>query len=416
MRTTTLGKISDIITGPFGSQLHMEDYVEVGIPVIMPQNIGDRVVDENGIARISEEDFQRLYRYSTKANDIVYARRGDVEKHAFISDDGKAMCGTGCLRVRVSDENVYPLFLSFYLNRPETRRWLTVHAVGSNMPNLNTGILSDVPLVLPDYKLQIDIADTLQRIDNKISCNNRINDNLQQMAKTIYDYWFTQFDFPDENGKPYRSSGGQMVWNEQLKREIPDDWTVASIVDNPISSVIKPGVEHFTYKEYLATAEVNRTAISNGTIIDYDSREIRANMQPSINSVWLAKMKNSVKHLFLNKEMQPLIDGVILSTGFCGIQCDEIAFEYISSFISSDYFEIVKDILAHGATQEAVNNDDMLSIRLLIPDDTTLSKYHEATNAIFSQVSKNICENRQLIQLRDWLLPMLMNGQATVAD
>lgn len=243
-----------------------------------------------------------------------------------------------------------------------------------------------------------------------------INDNLQQMAKTIYDYWFTQFDFPDENGKPYRSSGGQMVWNEQLKREIPTGWTVASIVDNPISSVIKPGIEHFTYKEYLATAEVNGTAISNGTIIDYDSRESRANMQPSINSVWFAKMKNSVKHLFLNREMQPLIDGVILSTGFCGIQCNEIVFEYISSFISSDYFEIAKDILAHGATQEAVNNEDMLSIRLLIPDDTTLSKYHETTKAIFSQNSKNICENRQLIQLRDWLLPMLMNGQATIAD
>lgn len=243
-----------------------------------------------------------------------------------------------------------------------------------------------------------------------------LNDNLQQMAKTIYDYWFTQFDFPDKNGKPYRSSGGQMVWNEQLKREIPAGWTVASIVDNPISSVIKPGIEHFTYKEYLATAEVNGTAISNGTIIDYDSRESRANMQPSINSVWFAKMKNSVKHLFLNREMQPLIDGVILSTGFCGIQCNEIAFEYISSFISSDYFEIAKDILAHGATQEAVNNEDMLSIRLLIPDDTTLSKYHETTKAIFSENSKNICENRQLIQLRDWLLPMLMNGQATIAD
>ena len=127
-------------------------------------------------------------------------------------------------------------------------------------------------------------------------------------------------------------------------------------------------------------------------------------------------MKNSVKHLFLNREMKPLIEGVILSTDFCGIQCDEIAFEYIASFVSSDYFEIIKDILSHGATQEAVNNEDMLSIRLLISDDTVLEKYHKATTAIFSQVSKNICENRQLIQLRDWLLPMLMNGQATLTD
>lgn len=307
-------------------------------------------------------------------------------------------------------------YLHYLLSTELVRTQIEATATGTSQRNTSPEKIYDVTVWVHEIEQQHKIGKMLFDLEKKVNKNKQINDNLQQMVKTIYDYWFTQFDFPDENGKPYRSSGGQMVWNEQLKREIPAGWTVASIVDNPISSVIKPGIEHFTYKEYLATAEVNGTAISNGTIIDYDSRESRANMQPSINSVWFAKMKNSVKHLFLNREMQPLIDGVILSTGFCGIQCNEIAFEYISSFISSDYFEIVKDILAHGATQEAVNNEDMLSIRLLIPDDTTLSKYHETTKAIFSQNSKNICENRQLIQLRDWLLPMLMNGQATITD
>ena len=157
MRSITLGEIASIITGPFGSQLHMKDYVDSGIPVIMPQNIGNRVVVENGIARISESDYQRLSRYATEINDIVYARRGNVEKHAFISKKDRAICGTGCLRVRVSDKNVYPLFLSFYLNRLETRRWISTHAIGSNMPNLNTGILSDVPVDLPDYENHIKI-------------------------------------------------------------------------------------------------------------------------------------------------------------------------------------------------------------------------------------------------------------------
>lgn len=179
MRQLLLGDIANIITGPFGSQLHMEDYVETGIPVIMPQNIGDRVVNEAGIARISEDDYKRLHRYATKVNDIVYARRGDVEKHAFISTDNRALCGTGCLRVRIYDTNiVYPLFLSFYLNRPETRRWITVHAVGTNMLNLNTGILASVPLNLPDYELQVKIAETLQQIDDKIRHNSLINENL----------------------------------------------------------------------------------------------------------------------------------------------------------------------------------------------------------------------------------------------
>ena len=206
------------------------------------------------------------------------------------------------------------------------------------------------------------------------------------------------------------------MWNEQLKRSIPVGWMVASIVDNPLSSVIKPGVDRFVEKEYLATADVNGTTISRGSTIRYETRESRANMQPAVNSVWFAKMKNSVKHLFLNKEMQAIIDTSILSTGFCGIQCSEVSFEYISSFVSNNFFETIKDILAHGATQEAVNNEDMLLIKLVIPDSVTLQRYHEACMSIYAQIGKNICENRLLVAAREWLLPMLMNGQATVSD
>lgn len=177
-RNVSLGEIASIITGPFGFQLHMDDYVDDGIPVIMPQNIGNRLVDETGIARINENDFSRLIRYATKKNDIVYARRGNVEKHAFISTDNDALCGTGCLRVRVINKDVYPKFLSFYLNRPETKRWISSHAVGTNMPNLNTGILSSVPIELPEYAEQVKIAKLLQGVDDKIYNNNQINDNL----------------------------------------------------------------------------------------------------------------------------------------------------------------------------------------------------------------------------------------------
>lgn len=156
--------------------------------------------------------------------------------------------------------------------------------------------------------------------------------------------------------------------------------------------------------------------ITRTTIVDYDGRESRANMQPSINSVWFAKMKNSIKHLYLNKEMQPIISSSILSTGFCGLQCNEISFEYIASYVSNAYFEIHKDMLAHGATQEAVNNDDLAGVHIIIPEDTVLRAYHETTQAIYAQISKNICENQELVKLRDWLLPMLMNGQATISD
>lgn len=243
-----------------------------------------------------------------------------------------------------------------------------------------------------------------------------LNDNLEQQLMLLYDYWFTQFDFPDKDGNPYQTSGGKMVWNDTLKRNIPENWKVQSVISNCLSSIIKPGVEIFNTKTYLATADVKGTSISTGTIVDYDSRESRANMQPSINSVWFAKMKNSIKHIYLNKEMQPIISSCILSTGFCGLQCNEISFEYIASYVSNAYFEIHKDMLAHGATQEAVNNDDLVGVHIIIPEDAVLRAYHEATQAIYAQISKNICENQELVKLRDWLLPMLMNGQATISD
>lgn len=414
---TTLGKISEIITGPFGSQLHQSDYVEQGIPVVMPQDIDNRKVNYASINYVSNEDSIRLERYKTIINDILYARRGDVEKHAFIKEkDNGVLCGTGCLRVRITTSEVEPEFISFFLNREETRKWLVAHAVGTNMPNLNTDILSDVPIAYPLLEEQRKIVQVLNSFDEKIALNSAVNDNLEQQLMLLYDYWFIQFDFPDNDGNPYQTSGGKMVWNDTLKRNIPENWKVQSVISNCLSFIIKPGVEIFNTKTYLATADVKGTSISTGTIVDYDGRESRANMQPSINSVWFAKMKNSIKHLYLNKEMQPIISSSILSTGFCGLQCNEISFEYIASYVSNAYFEIHKDMLAHGATQEAVNNDDLAGVHIIIPEAIVLRAYHEATQAIYAQISKNICENQELVKLRDWLLPMLMNGQATISD
>ena len=243
-----------------------------------------------------------------------------------------------------------------------------------------------------------------------------VNDNLQQQIKLLYDYWFTQFDFPDEKGKPYKSSGGAMYRPKNTPYAVPNGWIVENVYQNTLTSIIKPGVKPFKTKTYLATAEVNGTTISDGTIIEFATRESRANMQPLVNSVWFAKMKNSVKHLYLNSHMKQLIENSILSTGFCGLQCSETSFEYMASFIEHSYFEMIKDTLAHGATQEAVNNDDLAGIALVIPSERVLAAYHKLTKDIYAQISHNICENQELIRLRDWLLPMLMNGQATISD
>ena len=284
----------------------------------------------------------------------------------------------------------------------------------SAQPGLSVSTLSKITIKLPDLATQEQCFNVLNLIDQKIQINNQINQELEAMAKTLYDYWFVQFDFPDQNGKPYKSSGGKMVYNPELKREIPEGWGVETLVDNTLSKVIKPGIDHFTQKTYLATGDVVNTSIKDGRLITFENRETRANMQPSVNSVWFAKMKCSNKHLFLSHSMKELVDSTILSTGFMGLQCKEESFEYIASFISDPNFEIFKDTLSHGATQEAVNIDDLRSVPVIIPDDYILSEFHRIAKSIFLNLGRNMIEDKTLSSLRDWLLPMLMNGQVKV--
>ena len=192
------------------------------------------------------------------------------------------------------------------------REQLERSASGTKVKHTSPERIYDVEVEIPDLSSQEKIAKLLMAIDGKISANLSINDNLENQIQTIYDYWFSQFDFPDSKGNPYKSNNGQFKWNDTIKRDIPTNWSVGSVAKNTLTQFIKPGVDKFELKTYLATADVKGSAISEGTIIDYDNRESRANMQPTEYSVWFAKMKNSIKHLYLNPEMKPIIEESIL--------------------------------------------------------------------------------------------------------
>ena len=388
-----------------------------GIPFITISNF-------TGQNKISFEDTMFVPKsYYDKLSETKKAHKGDI-LYSVVGSFGKPvyvdfempMVFQRHIAILRPKSDVNGKYLYYTMLNPQFYRMVDKLAIGCSQRTVTLDTLRNIEVSLPDKDIQDKIVGVLSLIDEKIDINNNVNDNLEQQLMLLYDYWFTQFDFPDNNGNPYQTSGEKMVWNDTLKRNIPENWKVQSVNSNCLSSIIKPGVEIFNTKTYLATADVKGTSISTGTIVDYDGRESRANMQPSINSVWFAKMKNSIKHLCLNKEMQPIISSSILSTGFCGLQCNEISFEYIASYVSNAYFEIHKDMLAHGATQEAVNNDDLAGVHIIIPEDTVLRAYHETTQAIYAQISKNICENQELVKLRDWLLPMLMNGQATIND
>ncbi len=200
-RLVTLGEIckesgGDIQTGPFGSQLHASDYVTYGTPSIMPKNIAVEGIDTTDIARISEEDAARLSKYLVRDGDIIYSRRGDVEKCALVTRDEEGwLCGTGCLRIRLGATALISAeFLHAYLSHSSVREWVVRHAVGATMPNLNTSILAALPVPVPSDTEQDTIGSFWRKTIWKIQLNRRMNQTLEAMAQAIFKSWFVDFD------------------------------------------------------------------------------------------------------------------------------------------------------------------------------------------------------------------------------
>lgn len=188
---STLGAICDsnggvIQTGPFGSQLHASDYVAEGVPVVMPKDISNRRVDASTAAKVGLEDVQRLAKHQLRDGDIVFSRRGDVEKHALIGDTEVGwLCGTGCLLVRPGSRRRVAGYLSRSLDLPHTKQWLTQHAVGATMPNLNTGILAAVPVVVPSDEVLGAFDEATSELDTRISAGNAAAQTLTQLRDTL---------------------------------------------------------------------------------------------------------------------------------------------------------------------------------------------------------------------------------------
>ena len=307
-------------------------------------------------------------------------------------------------------------YLHYLLATDLVRKQLEHRASGTKQRNISPNDVYDVTVFICDVKEQKKIGELLYNMERKINLNNKINDNLFSQISIIYNYWFTQYEFPNTNGKSYKSNNGELYYNNIVKKDIPKNWVVETLASNSLSEIIKPGVDLFEEKIYYTTADIVNKNITNGSIVSYNTKEDRANMQPIPYSVWFAKMKNTIKHLFLTPNMKFIIENSILSTGLCGLKCKEIAFEYISSYILHPYFENHKDVLSHGATQEAVNNDDLNYIYIIVPEEKILRQYHNLTKSIFKKIAENMCENKELITIRDFLLPLLMNGQATISE
>ena len=283
-------------------------------------------------------------------------------------------------------------------------------ATGSIQDNINIDYLTSLDFKVPSKKYQDEMVMLLSAIDEKILLNSEINDNLEQQAKLIYDYWFTQFDFPDENGKPYCSSGGKMVWNKKLKRNIPENWNVVPLLKLVSwESNSQPPKSEFVYepKEGYVRFIQNR---------DYDS---------DTHITYIPQTKNlSIVDRF-DILMDKYGDAGAVRYGIEGafnVALGKICVhnpnyrEYIRSFLGSDGIYKFLHNSCMASTRASLSEANLAILNVVVPDEKIILDYENFLHKIRVSILKNKDETVELINLRDWLLPMLMNGQATITD
>ncbi len=300
----------------------------------------------------------------------------------------------------------------YYTLKLELKR-LRERSQGTQTKFLTMPILTNIVVNDIKYDDQVAISSILSRIDKKIELNNKINKELEATAKLIYDYWFVQFDFPDKNGKPYKSSGGKMVYNQNLKREIPEGWVSGSLRD---------------FEPKIITGKTPSTKDKNnfgGEIPFICIGDVRGNMYITKTEITLSEVgAASQNNKFIPKDA--ICVTCIASPGLIAfatsesqtnqqlnsVICSKKENQYFLYFYLKDYFNFARAKM--GNTFANMNKDDFSSILLPYPKNEIVDSFSEKVKFIFDLILQNSKENDLLTKKRDWLLPMLMNGQVTV--
>lgn len=365
--------------------------------------------------------------YSIKTGDVLITRTSEtIDELAMscvaVKDYPKATYSGFTKRLRPKREGIaYPKYMAFYFRSALFRKAVTNNAFMTLRASFNEDIFTFLDVYLPDYDEQVRIGDMLYNIECKIQKNKEINDYLEEMAKTIYDYWFVQFDFPNENGKPYKSSGGKMV--NSNGHIIPESWTFCKIQD--IISNICTGLNpRDNFK--LGTGEIKYITVKNltpnGTLdftgcdtIDESARTIVHNRSDiQIGDILFASIAPLGRCYLIQSE--PTDWDINESVFSIRANTDIITPAFLYLYFMSDAFIKHATSSSTGSIFKGIRINTLLETELCVPPLSVILKFEERLASIFPLKSKNYEEIQRLSNLRDWLLPMLMNGQATIED
>lgn len=363
---------------------------------------------------------------------ILLPRKGSLDNIQYVN---KPFWTVDTIYYTIVDKTkANPYFLYNYLNLLD----LSNLDSGTGVPSMTFDSYYNIKVKLPDLTTQKSIAKVLSDLDAKIELNNRINEELESLAKTIYDYWFVQFDFPfdfaqgdthdfaqgkpNQDGKPYKSSGGKMVYNEKLKREIPEGWEVKIIGD------YCPSIGGFAFKSDWWTDKGNQVVkikdiqedftidLNNLSFVELSDKKIEERFIAKPGNVLIAMTGATIgkyaivpytdENLYVNQRVGQfdLGDNPIERLPF------------LLNSLKQEYFRDQVFLIASGAAQPNISNEQINNIPLILPNEKIIGKYNKTFEHFYRKILNNLKQNQELSALRDWLLPMLMNGQVRVGE
>lgn len=390
-------------------------------------DVNDDFLDLSACLKVSADKLREHNKNHTpQQGDIIITRVGSFGMLGYVDTKEPFCLGQNIAIISPYGES---RFLYYYLKSPYIQAIIHGNSGGSSYKCISLEEIRKLPVEIAGLNCQ-KIGEILYCLDSKIQVNRKICAVLETMAKTLYDYWFTQFDFPNADGKPYRSSGGEMVWNDQLKREIPMGW-YSSVIANHIG-ISKGGdwgkeVPEGKYqKEVVCIRGADFPSINGSKPLNAPVRYI---LSKNADKILLSgdiiveisggsPTQSTGRICYINDYTLKRFDKEIITSNFCkAFSTKKASEQYWLYLLWKTLYDAGVLFGFEGKTTGIKNllfDDFCAQYRIVAPDETILQKFHEVVSPIFDKIQQYNIENDELTRLRDWLLPMLMNGQATV--
>ena len=400
--------LEELCTGIIDCPHSTPKWQDKGIPVIRNYNLKDGKIDCTNLSFVSEEDYkERVKRAIPEESDIIISREAPMGVVGIVPKEFQCCLGQRLVLLKIDKSKCIPKYLLYTLMseyvQVQIRR---INQTGSIVSNLNISSLKKLKIPLHNFEEQRKIANILSAIDDKIQINNQINQELEAMAKTLYDYWFVQFDFPDQNGKPYKSSGGKLVYNQDLKREIPEGWGVEKLGD----------IANITMGQSPKGTSYNE--VGEGMLFFQGSTDFGWRF-PVVRQYTTEPSRIAEEDDILLSVRAPVGTLNIADTrccigrGLAAINSKVGVNSYIFN-VMQDFKKLFDMRNSVGTTFGSITKDDLYSLQLVYPPNELLMKFDQSVKSFDREIKNRSRQNQGLTQLRDWILPMLMNGQVII--